>query len=482
MVHSELHNLLIRRLRHIIIKYRKLMLAHYKDKIALIVTYLIFIVLFLLFKLNTTKLIIASAVIICLIICIKKTKNNLLLNRSDLLINFLLLGFSTSYYIISWANGYINLERGIQGILSIQALYLLGHYSFLIFKQKDNNLKVIIPVISIALGFSVYFFAAILIASIDSKSFFIYSRYIKSLWANQKILATVVAIYSSMGIALLPLGVKLLRHPNKTKLNILLILTIFFMGATSLISSFMLSNRSTFSLLIIILFLFICYILYLNYMKNGISWIKCLLLISILFITMYLIFFQIDFSFLNQFEIPLFQRFAKNNTGDARLNLWAISIKNLSTNFWGGKTYPLIIPKSTGASLPYFKFFMKYTNFLHPNYYQGIYYIPATYFFPYIHNLWLDIHYESGILPFCFLITFHLAHLKSLLSLILNTKRQIIAITVLGIVAVTFFYFMIEPAFTASNKFFMASCFLLAYFRQISKFSFKDSLEEEASA
>ena len=50
---------------------------------------------------------------------------------------------------------------------------------------------------------------------------------------------------------------------------------------------------------------------------------------SIFFITMYLIFFQIDFSFLNQFEIPLFQRFAKNNSGDARLNLWGIAIKNL---------------------------------------------------------------------------------------------------------------------------------------------------------
>ena len=189
---------------------------------------------------------------------------------------------------------------------------------------------------------------------------------------------------------------------------------------------------------------------------------------------MYLIFFQIDFSVLNQFEIPLFQRFAKNNSGDARLNLWGIAIKNLSTNFWGGRTYPLIIPKSTDAYLPAFMF-RNYTNCLHPNYYQGVYYMPATYLFPYIHNLWLDIHYESGILPFCFLITFHLAHLKSLLSLILNTKRQIIAITVLGIVAVTFFYFMIEPAFTASNKFFMASCFLLSYFRQISKFSSKYS-------
>ena len=82
-------------------------------------------------------------------------------------------------------------------------------------------------------------------------------------------------------------------------------------------------------------------------------------------------------------------------------------------------------------------------------------------------NLWLDVHYEAGMLPFCFIVTFHLAHIKSLLSLILNTKRQIIAITVLGIVTVTFFYFMIEPAITASYNFFMASCFLLAYFRQI---------------
>ena len=192
-----------------------LMLSHYKEKITPVVTSLILILLLLLYKFNNSKLIIASAVIIFLIIYIKNPKNNLHLNRSDILINFLLLGFSTSYNITLWINGSIELERGILGILSIQIFYLLGHYSFHIFKQKDNELRIIMPVIFIALGFSVCLFSFTLMESIETKSFFISSRNVGG------VLATVVAIYTSMGIALLPLGVRLLRYPNKTKLNIL---------------------------------------------------------------------------------------------------------------------------------------------------------------------------------------------------------------------------------------------------------------------
>jgi hypothetical protein len=317
-----------------------IMLSHYKEKITPVVTSLILILLLLLYRLNHSKLIIASAVIIFLIIYIKNPKNNLHLNRSDILINFLLLGFSTSYNIINWINGSIELERGILGILSIQIFYLLGHYSFHIFKQKGNELKIIMPVIFIALGFSVYFFSSTLMESIATKSFFIYSRTTTSIGSNSGILATVVAIYSSMGIALLPLGVKLLQFPNKTKLNILLILTIFFMATTGLSTAIMLSNRSTFVILLIIINLLLFYNLYLNYKKNGISWIKYILPISILFITAYLVFLT-NHSFLDQFEIPLLNRFAKNDLGDARINLWWIGIKHLSTNFWGGKTYAL---------------------------------------------------------------------------------------------------------------------------------------------
>ena len=436
-------------------------------------TFLILTLLLLLFKLNTSKLIIASAVIICLIIYINKPKNNLYLNRSDLFINFILLGFSTSYYFISWINGYIDLKIGIHRILTIQVIYLLGHYTFLIFKQKDNELRIIMPVIFIALGFTAYFFSLTILESIETKSFLIHSRKLTSSVTNDSIRSTVIAIYSSMGIALLPLGAKLLRLPNKTKLNYLLILTILFMGSTALISSIMLSNRSTFYLLIITFLLFTFYILYLYYLKNKISWIKCILSMSLLFIAIYLLLFHTDLTFLNQFKIPIFQRFAKNNLGDTRLDLWLTACEHLSTNFWGGKTYPLLVNKLTPPRLHLFESLMNSTGILNPNYYQMFYTRPQTYLFPFIHNLWLDIHYETGILPFFLIVTFHLAHLKSLLLLILNTKRQIIAITVLGIVTITSFYFMIEPVMTASYKFFIASCFLLAYFRQISKFSSK---------
>ena len=143
----------------------KSMLANYKDKIALFLTYLILIILFFLYDLSNTTILIASVIIIFLINFITDTSNKPHFDKADLLINFILLGFSTSYYITSWIHGYIELERGILDILLIQILYLLGHYSFLIFKLNDNELKIIMPVIFIALGFSVYFFSMTLIES-----------------------------------------------------------------------------------------------------------------------------------------------------------------------------------------------------------------------------------------------------------------------------------------------------------------------------
>jgi hypothetical protein len=119
--------------------HRKSMLVNFKEKIAHLSTYLILIALFLL-GLNIPKLSIAPSIIIFPIILLTIPKNYLYLSKADILINFLLLGFSTSYYIISWTNGYIELVPGIRYIISIQIFYLLGHYSFFIFKQNCNNL------------------------------------------------------------------------------------------------------------------------------------------------------------------------------------------------------------------------------------------------------------------------------------------------------------------------------------------------------
>jgi hypothetical protein len=57
--------------------------------------------------------------------------------------------------------------------------------------------------------------------------------------------------------------------------------------------------------------------------------------------------FIMDIPFLNQLEIPLLDRFAMNNLGETRFNLWLLGIKHLTTDFLGGKPYPLTMPSKT---------------------------------------------------------------------------------------------------------------------------------------
>ncbi len=238
------------------------------------------------------------------------------------------------------------------------------------------------------------------------------------------------------------------------------------MGIIGLLSALMLSNRSTFIILIFMSLLLFLYLTLLDFRENSLTWIKLFSIMLLLFITTY-IFFIAELSSLQQSNIPLLNRFAKSNLGDIRLKLWWSGLQHLTTNFWGGKTYLLYkIPLKDylGNQLS------SNLDFLNINYYQMLYWkIFNTKNFTLVHNLWLDIHYESGIFPFCFLILFHIMHIKSFLSLIFQKKRKIIGITVLCIGITMFFHFMIEPIMLTASRLFMASCFLLAYFRQISK-------------
>jgi hypothetical protein len=196
-----------------------------------------------------------------------------------------------------------------------------------------------------------------------------------------------------------------------------------------------------------------------------------ILIMLLIFITIY-IFLIADLSSLQQYEIPLLKRFAQNNLGDSRSKLWWIGLQNLNTNFFGGKTYSLTLPlKDSYIALQHAnKDINNNLAFLNQGYYQLIY---SSFFnnktFGNVHNLWLDVHYVAGIIPFCFLIFFQIMHVKSFFILILHKKRRIIGITVLCIGVTIFFQFMIEPFLESTIRFFMASCFLMAYFRQISK-------------
>lgn len=453
------------------------MLTRYKEDVSHILPFLICFSLFLL-GLNLPQLSIAVSLFVFPIILYTLSKKDLCLKNSDLIINVLLLGFSISYYITLWMHGYIELVKGLRYILAIQVFYLLGHYSFIVFRKKNADIILLKPVIFICLGFSIFAITATLFKSIETSKFFIGDTDVRRVsvpWNVSEIHATILAVYCSLGVSLFPVVLKLISFKNKIRYVYFYIGAIFFMAVTGVISSLMFSNRSTFIMIIFLFLIVTCYFVYLRNRGKNLLWFK-LFLVGVVFFAAYYILFISGLSYFNHSEIPLLKRFTQNILGDPRFKLWWLGLQNLGGNFFGGKTYSLTTYAKIFIMIPNCLVLSIFDNlaFLNPDYYQYFYYKSySANTFDNVHNLWLDIHYLAGLIPFCFIIIFHSMHIKCFLRLIFQKKINLICITALCIGVALFMYFMIEPIMKCAPRYFMASCFLLAYFRQISIAGYK---------
>jgi len=383
----------------------KRIFPHYKDKFTPVVTYLILTSLFIL-GLNLPAFSIASIIIILPIILFIIPKNKIHLNKTELLINFLLIGFTTSFYITSWMYNYIELTRGLRYILAIQSSYLLGHYSFYIFNQKNTGIYIIKPIIFLTLGFSVFAITATLLKSIEVNSFFVDIENIRKIHIpGTKIVfySTILAAFCSLGISLLPVAIKLSFFSNKNKNVFFLATTIYLMTIGGIITSLMFSNRSSFCMIVYLGIILLFYYSYLKYKTTTFPWIKLALIIFLVLSSSYILFSK-DLSSLKKHEIPILKRFGDNNLGISRFKLWRLGLRHLTSDFKGGKPYPLT-PTTPQQHTGIINFLSKDNNLLRPDYYQFIY--KQKFSFPFLHNLWLDIHYQAGIIPFCFLIFVH---------------------------------------------------------------------------
>jgi O-antigen ligase/polysaccharide polymerase Wzy-like membrane protein len=78
----------------------------------------------------------------------------------------------------------------------------------------------------------------------------------------------------------------------------------------------------------------------------------------------------------------------------------------------------------------------------------------------YAHNLWLDVAYETGLVPLGLLVLFHLAHVGSLYRL-LRRDVTLLALLLACSAASFLMTFLVEPALQASVAHFAASAFFL---------------------
>jgi len=87
----------------------------------------------------------------------------------------------------------------------------------------------------------------------------------------------------------------------------------------------------------------------------------------------------------------------------------------------------------------------------------------------FVHNLWLDVIWDAGIVPFLFLTVFHLKHLHSFKSILQQKLPLIVVLTITGLGVSFFTNFMQEPTLTASVPYFAGSCFFLGLVLRLSQ-------------
>ena len=347
---------------------------------------------------------------------------------NDFLVQISLLGmFSLIYYLVIFFYGFIDLRFAIELPMLIMSSYAFG-YSV---SQKNTpnwpyGLAWII--LSMVAGFVV--FSSLSVYSIISSGYNIQilSRSASSFWTGGKpINAPILGIFGSLGICLAPvLFFGEMRLLSKRHF-ILLLAVISLLVVAGVYVNTALQNRSPF-IALVLSFMFSAFI-YFFIKKHKLRYKTKTTFLIIIFwgILFYLLFYSgYDYSrylIINRFEVQGF--------GTERYEIWADMIKALPTNLSGGRVA----------------------------YIGGL---------SYVHNLWLDVAYDAGILPLFFLLLFHAIHFKSFIGVIRAELPLLLILIIVTIGVSIIVAFMVEPVIQGSEFYFGASCFFLGIVRRLS--------------
>jgi O-antigen ligase len=99
----------------------------------------------------------------------------------------------------------------------------------------------------------------------------------------------------------------------------------------------------------------------------------------------------------------------------------------------------------------------------------------------YVHNLWLDVAYETGIVPFILLLIFHGSHVSRFIKLFKSSLSLTMALMIICLFVSFLAIFFIEPALDFSPMYFATSCFFLGLVLRISE-DFKKELDSSCGA
>lgn len=330
-----------------------------------------------------------------------------------------LFTFSLVYSLMVFYYGF-SASAGILGKLIYPASFLVLGYKLagekLNYKKNTGYLLIFVVFLS-SYGFLSVLKTESIYGNMDYAIMVLGGRLVVDLWGNNLISATSLNSFLSLGLALLPVLFLSVRKKEISKFHKLLMLLIF---SFSVYATIQISSRT--GILIVFSSLLISFLFTEGLNKNKIKRI----LIAGVILTLGLIAFSRNVLNLRSYveSTFIYQRLISTNLqNDSRVSTWWVSFKGLFENPLGGRE----------------------TN-LHLNY---------------AHNLWLDVGYDAGIIPFLILVVFTIFALVVLMKFIKYNHPIFVKMIVLSMMTAFMVIFMFEPVLQGLGAYFTIFCYLL---------------------
>ena len=351
-----------------------------------------------------------------------------------------LLMFAVTYYSIMAYYGYNNTDiaNAVKYTIYIVGMYAIG---FVVGKRNkpllsDGPLWIMLaPVI----GCVLYSFLCVYKEISGGHVLEIAKRAVPSFWTSSELInGPGLGTLASLGICLAPilfLGAR--EGMGKTKYYSFKI-TILFLVLIGSFANLALQNRGPFVALGISFIAALC-VVFLFGRKSFYYVLKFAIALSLIVLLVWLI---IPPDILSQFTI--FKRFAERGletTG--RSTAWLLMLKGLFSSFTGGRFVDIHLT--------------------------------------YVHNLWLDVAYDTGIVPFILLLIFHGSHVSRFIKLFKSSLSLTMALMIICLFISFLAIFFIEPALDFSPMYFATSCFFLGMLLRISE-DIKEELDSSGGA
>lgn len=335
------------------------------------------------------------------------------------LLPFFLIAFTTSYSIASYYFGFFSLFEVVTFVLTPIAFYLTGIYVI----KKKVSVKLLFFYINLII-FSLFIFG---IYCVGKTVYYdgIYNlsanvRTVSTPWTNVQFNATNLGAYFTMGLSLLGF---IFTFKVKDLISIKLLYIIIIV--LSIISELFLGNRT--GLVIAVISIVTAYLVYNIYgpkqIRNKVT--TTFVIITTILLVIYAIqsnIYGIGEKLLG--STLVIRLYDSNFFEDLRFKAWQAAFIGLFEHPFGGKQA----------------------------------YIPLNY----AHNLWLDVGYAVGIIPFVILLIFTLLVCKDLVKLIRNKENPIELRILLTCVYVSLFInFFVEPILEGYFIHFAIFCFIV---------------------